>query len=227
MAIFGKNNNCGEFLDILDSKMIRRGLDSWTSKCHGIKIQFKSGQIWEMSSPKKIILVEFVYPYIEKLEESRANPILIDVDTEDGVIDNYADTYIDLWVWDSKRTKLLSETKWSMLNLASVKLIDKNGNELLNSKINKWKWNKFKADDIVIHKKSSHHLFRVLEVMSSEPEKKGGYLYRSVLVSGADIQPPVGWETNQSIIKFLTLTDYTKHYYKYMESDLELAGENK
>lgn len=126
-------NNCGQFLDIFDEKLNRKNSgDTWSCQCYGIILRFKSGQQWELKSTGKKILVEFVYPFLEELEENRKLPIFKDFSMPDGVIDNYDDTYIDLWIWDSKRKKVLSKTKWSMLYLDSIKLFDKNNKEIID-----------------------------------------------------------------------------------------------
>jgi HEPN domain-containing protein len=46
------------------------------------------------------------------------------------------------------------------------------------------KYKLFKVGDTVLHKESSGHLFRIMEVLIGVPEKKGEYLYKCRIVKG-------------------------------------------
>jgi hypothetical protein len=46
------------------------------------------------------------------------------------------------------------------------------------------RWNRFGVGDVVRHSESKHHLFEIVEILISVPERKGDYLYSCRPVRG-------------------------------------------
>jgi len=86
-----------------------------------------------------------------------------------------------------------------------------------------WKFNKFSIGEIVKHTESFNIEFSVIDILSSEPEKIGQYLYCCKVIStNAKDLPPQGWETAEDIATDLNYPNRSvvDRIYKYAEKDL-------